>query len=125
MTKHFQRDLDSVYNEVLALSAMVEEMIDQAAEALIERRHDVASKVIAADETVDRREVHLEEECLKILALHQPVAIDLRRIASVMKINNDLERIADLAVNVAERSISLDKFPQFTVPSKMPLLPVG
>ena len=79
----------------------------------------MAAKVIAADEMVDRREVHIEEECLKILALHQPVAIDLRRIASVVKINNDLERIADLAVNVAERSISLDAFLQFEVPPKM------
>ena len=77
------------------------------------------AKVIAADEAVDRREVKIEEDCLKILALHQPVAIDLRRIASVMKINNDLERIADLAVNVAERSLSLDEYFQFPVPQKV------
>ncbi|HUG68422.1 MAG TPA: phosphate signaling complex protein PhoU [Pirellulaceae bacterium] len=119
MTKHLQRDLESVYNDLLSLSAKVEEMIDQAALALIERRHDLAAKVITADEAVDRREVRIEEECLKILALHQPVAIDLRRIASVMKINNDLERIADLAVNIAERSLSLDEFPHFPVPQKM------
>ncbi len=119
MTKHLHRDLEAVYNDVLSLSAMVEEMIDQAALALIERRHDLAAKVIASDEVVDRREVRIEEECLKILALHQPVAIDLRRIACVIKINNDLERIADLAVNIAERSASLDEFFQFPVPQKM------
>jgi phosphate transport system protein len=119
MTKHLQRDLEAVYNDVLSLSAMVEEMIDHAALALIERRYDLAAKVIASDEAVDRREVRIEEECLKILALHQPVAIDLRRIASVMKINNDLERIADLAVNIAERSLSLDEFSQFPVPQKL------
>jgi phosphate transport system protein len=119
MTKHLQRDLEAVYNDVLSLSAMVEEMIDHAAMALIERRYDLAAKVITSDEAVDAREVRIEEECLKILALHQPVAIDLRRIASVMKINNDLERIADLAVNIAERSLSLDEFPQFPVPTKL------
>jgi len=119
MTKHLQRDIEAVYNDVLSLSAMVEEMIDHAALALIERRYDLAAKVIASDEAVDRREVRIEEECLKILALHQPVAIDLRRIASVMKINNDLERIADLAVNIAERSLSLDEFSQFPVPQKL------
>lgn len=119
MTKHLQRDLDAVYNELLSMSAIVEEMIDQAALALIERQHELAAKVIAADEAVDRREVKIEEDCLKILALHQPVAIDLRRIASVLKINNDLERIADLAVNVAERSLSLDEYFQFPVPQKV------
>lgn len=119
MTKHLQRDLEAVYNDLLSLSTVVEEMIDQAALALIERRYDLAANVIEADKSVDRREVRIEEECLKILALHQPVAIDLRRIASVIKINNDLERIADLAVNVAERSLSLDKYLQFPVPRKM------
>ncbi|HRX79074.1 MAG TPA: phosphate signaling complex protein PhoU [Pirellulaceae bacterium] len=119
MTKHLQRDLDAVYHDLLSMSTVVEEMIDQAALALIERQYELAAKVIAADEAVDRREVKIEEECLKILALHQPVAIDLRRIASVIKINNDLERIADLAVNVAQRSLSLDEFLQFPVPQKV------
>lgn len=119
MTKHLHRDLDAVYNDVLSLSTVVEKMIDQAAMSLIERRCDLATTVVASDEDVDRREVRIEEECLKILALHQPVAIDLRRIASVIKINNDLERIADLAVNIAERSVSLDEFLQFPVPQKL------
>ena len=87
--------------------------------ALVERRMDMAAKVIAADEDVDRREVRIEEECLKILALHQPVAIDLRRTATVLKVNNDLERIADLAVNICERCASLDEFPQFQMPHKL------
>ncbi|MCA9119032.1 MAG: phosphate signaling complex protein PhoU [Planctomycetaceae bacterium] len=119
MTKHLQRDLDGVYNELLSMSTVVEEMIDQAALALIERQHEMAAIVIASDEAVDRREVKVEEDCLKILALHQPVAIDLRRIVSVIKINNDLERIADLAVNVAQRSLALDEYLQFTVPQKV------
>jgi len=116
MTKHLQRDLEAVHTEILSLSARVEEMIDQASLALLERQSETASRVIAADREVDQREVHIEEECLKVLALHQPVAIDLRRIATVLKVNNDLERIADLAVGIANRSLSLDEFPQFSVP---------
>jgi phosphate transport system protein len=119
MTKHLQRDLDSVHQEILSLSATVEEMIDRAATAFTERRSDLADEVIESDNVVDQKEVHIEEECLKILALHQPVAIDLRRIATVLKVNNDLERIADLAVNIAERARSLDDFPSFPLPAKL------
>ena len=119
MTKHLHRDLEAVHQEILSLSAMVEGMIDQATTALLDRKHDIATTVIASDEKVDRREVRIEEDCLKILALHQPVAIDLRRIATVMKVNNDLERIADLAVNIAERALALDNFLQFPVPQKL------
>lgn len=119
MTKHLHRDLEALHNDILSLSAVVERMIDQAAIALIERKLDMAAKVILSDEDVDQREVHIEEECLKILALHQPVAIDLRRIATVLKVNNDLERIADLAVNIAERCASLDEFPHFRMPHKL------
>ncbi len=119
MTKHLHRDLEAVHQEILSLSAMVEDMIDQATTALLDRKHDIATTVIASDEKVDRREVRIEEDCLKILALHQPVAIDLRRIATVMKVNNDLERIADLAVNIAERALALDNFLQFPVPKKL------
>ena len=119
MTKHLQRDLEAVHNDILSLSAVVEGMIDLAATALTERQLDSAARVIATDEEVDRREVRIEEECLKILALHQPVAIDLRRIATVLKVNNDLERIADLAVNICERCGSLDAFPHFPRPHKL------
>src|SRR6185436_8093219 len=85
----------------------------------IERQADLVDQVIEADNIVDQKEVHIEEECLKILALHQPVVIDLRRIATVMKVNNDLERIADLAVSIAERARSLDEFPTFPLPAKL------
>ncbi|MBM3965058.1 MAG: phosphate signaling complex protein PhoU, partial [Planctomycetes bacterium] len=66
---------------------------------------------------IDRAEVRIEEECLKMLALHQPVAADLRRITTMMKVNNDLERIADLACNIAQRADSLCQFPEFPIPS--------
>ena len=119
MTLHLHRDLDNLHREILALSAVVEDMIDRATLALSERRNELATEVIESDELVDQREVHIEEECLKLLALHQPVAVDLRRIATVLKVNNDLERIADLAVNIAERALSLDKFLEFPIPEKL------
>ncbi len=120
MTKHLHRDLDSVHRELLSMSALVEEMIDKAARALLERDAHVAAEVAESDEIVDQREVHIEEECLKMLALHQPVAVDLRRIATMVKVNNDLERIADLAVNLAERARNLCDYPDFPVPDKLP-----
>ena len=119
MTKHLNRDMDRIHRDVLSLTAIVETMIDQASLALTERRFELASEVVEADERVDQGEVHIEEECLKMLALHQPVASDLRRIATVLKVNNDLERIADLAVNIAERARALDEHPQFPVPEKL------
>ena len=69
-----------------------------------------------SDEYVDQHEVHVEEECLKMLALHQPVAVDLRRIATVMKVNNDLERIADLAVSIAQRAKAMRRVSRFPDP---------
>lgn len=119
MTKHLQRDMENVHRDILSLSALVEEMIGNAARALSERRAELAAEVIDTDRDVDQREVHIEEECLKMLALHQPVAVDLRRIATVLKVNNDLERIADLAVNIAERSRSIDEYPAFPIPAKL------
>ena len=119
MTKHLNRDLENVHREILALSSIVEDMIDKAQLALSERRHELAEEVIAADQYVDEREVTIEEECLKMLALHQPVAVDLRRIATVLKVNNDLERIADLAVNLAERAKSIAEHPAFPIPERL------
>ncbi len=119
MSKHLQRDMDAIHREILALSAIVEEMIDKATLSLSTRRYELAAEVIAMDDLVDEREVRIEEECLKMLALHQPVAIDLRRVATVLKVNNDLERIADLAVNIAERSQNIDEYPEFPVPESM------
>lgn len=120
MSKHLQRDIERLNTELLNISSMVEEMIDKATQALADRRHDLAGQVVQSDEYVDQHEVHVEEECLKILALHQPVAVDLRRIATVMKVNNDLERIADLAVSIAQRAQAMDEFPAFPIPQKLP-----
>jgi phosphate transport system protein len=119
MTKHLHRDLERLNQEILTLSAQVEEMIDQASRALCETENGKVTEIIEADNAVDFREVIIEEECLKMLALHQPVAIDLRRIATVLKVNIDLERIADLAVNIADRAQSLHERPDFPIPAKM------
>jgi phosphate transport system protein len=124
MSRHLQHDIDGLNNELLKVSSKVEDMIDKATQALAERRYDLADEVVNSDEYVDRHEVHVEEECLKILALHQPVAVDLRRIATVMKVNNDLERIADLAVSIAQRAQAMDEFPAFPIPPQLPRMVV-
>lgn len=124
MSKHLQRDIDALNNELLKISSMVEAMIDKATQALAERRYDLADEVVNSDEYVDRHEVHVEEECLKMLALHQPVAVDLRRIATVMKANNELERIADLAVSIAQRAQAMQEYPAFPIPHQLPRMVV-
>jgi phosphate transport system protein len=119
MTKHFHRDLENLQKEILALSSQVEDMIDSAGRCLFEPNPELVREVTEADKQVDQREVTIEEECLKMLALHQPVAIDLRRIAAVLKINHDLERIGDLAVNIAQRADCLHQRPDFRMPTKL------
>ena len=114
--RHLQRDMELLHRAILSISAMVEEMIDKASRALRERNAVLADEVIEGDEEIDDREVQIEEDCLKMLALHQPVAIDLRRICTVLKINNDLERMADLAANIAERARNLVNHPEFHIP---------
>jgi phosphate transport system protein len=107
MTLHFERELERLKKSILSLGAMVEERVRMAIKAMETRDRKLAKKVIEADDEIDQMEVDVEEECLKILALHQPVAIDLRFIVAVIKINNDLERIGDIAVNIAERAAFL------------------
>jgi phosphate transport system protein len=119
MAKHLQRDLDYLQRDLLALAAAVEEAIHKAIRALQERRADLAHEVVAGDTEIDREENQVEEECLKILALHQPVAVDLRRIAAALKINTDLERMADLADDMAERALHLTRLPPIPVPKKL------
>jgi len=106
MSVHLQREIEQVKKSILALCAIVEDQVQTAVRALLERDVEMAKNVEQRDDDIDRREVEIEEECLKILALHQPVAIDLRFIVSAMKINNDLERIGDLAVNIAHKAAS-------------------
>ncbi len=123
MSKHLQRDIDHLKKEILSLGAMVTDAINKAVLALIDRRTEYIYQVINSDYLINDREVSIEEECLKILALHQPVAGDLRFLIVVLKVNDNLERMGDLAVNITERAkyltqkeklnVSLD-FPHMT-----------
>jgi phosphate transport system protein len=119
MSKHLQRDLEYLQRDLLALAASVEEAIHKAIRALQRREADPAEEVIAGDAQIDQEENHIEEECLKILALHQPVAVDLRRIAAALKINTDLERMADLAEDIADRALHLARLPVVPIPEKL------
>lgn len=119
MSKHLQRDLKSMEQDLLDQSAVVEQMVHRACQALRARRTDWVEEVMGSEEMVNHREVQIEEECLKMLALHQPVAVDLRRVATVLKINTDLERIADLAVNIGERTHRLATYADFQLPSQL------
>lgn len=104
MSEHLKREIDNLKKELLTLCSVVEESLWQAVRSIKNRDVELAEKVIASDIETDQMEVKVEEDCLKILALHQPVAIDLRFIITALKINSDLERIGDLSVNIAERS---------------------
>ncbi len=119
MAIHLQRDLDNLQRDLLALAGLVEGAIHKSIQALQERDIRLAREVIAGDTQIDREENHIDEECLKMLALHQPVAVDLRRIISAMMINTDLERMGDLAEEIAERAIHLARPPLLPIPEKL------
>jgi phosphate transport system protein len=107
MTKHLQIDLDELSKELLTMGAMVEEATNRAIMALVRRDRRLAQEVIAVDDAINDHENRIEDHALKMLALHQPVATDLRFIITVLKVNNDLERIGDHAVAIAERAVVL------------------
>jgi len=116
MPRFFVREIDRINRDLLLLSGKVEENLRLAVQAIDKGDTDLAEKVIEADKEIDDMEVGIEEECLKILALHQPVAGDLRFIVAVLKINNDLERIGDLASSIAQRVHYLKKILLLPVP---------
>src|SRR5215471_16695579 len=116
MTKHIQRQVDLLKQKILYVGTLVEESIAKAIAALINRDAPLAAKVMEADNLIDRMEVEVEEECLKILALYQPVAADLRFVVAVLKINNDLERMGDLAQNIAKRASYIAKAESMDLP---------
>jgi phosphate transport system protein len=118
MSKHLERDLNQLTQQLLKLGGIVELLINDAMVGLINHRDELADKVLKNALEVDRLEVEIEEECLKILALHQPVAVDLRFLVVVLKVNNDLERIGDISENLAERAKHLNTFKDFKIPSE-------
>lgn len=116
--KHLERALDSLKKEILTVGAVVEQAIDRSITSLVHRLPDIAEEILAGDDRIDALEVEIEEECLKVLALHQPVAADLRFIVAVMKVNNDLERMGDLAVNIAQRARYLGTHEPIAIPEE-------
>jgi phosphate transport system protein len=107
MSVHLQREIDKLKKSLLSLCALVEDQVQSAVQAVLNRDEATAREIIERDLKIDHLEVEVEEECLKTLALHQPVATDLRLIISALKINNDLERIGDMAVNIARKAVGL------------------
>jgi phosphate transport system protein len=111
MSKQIQEDLTELTRKVSHMGGLVEEALDRSLIALLDREADLARVVIEGDAVVDELENEVEERCLDVLALRQPVASDLRYVAGILKINSDLERMADLAVNIAERAEVLASVP--------------
>jgi phosphate transport system protein len=112
METHFQQELNQLKSELLQMAGLVERAINNAVEALVHRDISLAERTIAEDDRIDKMELTIDEHCLQLLALHHPMATDLRFITSAMGINTDLERIGDQAVNIAERVIALGQEPQ-------------
>jgi len=104
---HFEEELQVLKQRLLNMGALVEERVRQAVKALMERKLDVAESIATGDEAVNELQIEIDDRCLKLLALQQPMATDLRLITAAMKINADLERIGDQAVNIAENVVKL------------------
>jgi phosphate transport system protein len=119
MAKHLQRDLDDLQHDLIALAGLVEAAIHNAIRALRGRDRVLARQVIDGDAQIDQEENHIDEECLKILALHQPVAVDLRRIVAALLINTDLERMGDLAEDIAGRALEMAALAPVPVSDKL------
>ncbi|MGO9113931.1 MAG: phosphate signaling complex protein PhoU [Thermoguttaceae bacterium] len=117
MSIHLQREIDKIKRDLLLICSIVEEQVQKAVRALFDRDTKLVQEVQMMDEDVDWREINLEEECLKTLALHQPVAINLRQLIAALKINNDLERIGDMAVNIARKAAALATETAIEIPS--------
>jgi len=116
MSLHFLREISRLNKHLVELADSIESQVNLSVQALSDQDQLTAQRVIEADTDIDKAEIEMEEDCLKLLALHQPVANDLRQIISVLKINNDLERIGDHAVIIAEEAIRLTKLPSISIP---------
>jgi phosphate transport system protein len=112
MTRHFHEELEGLKQTLLAMGGLVEDQIRRAMRALLERDDVIAQEVIDRDRQVNTYDVEVDEQCVNLLALHQPAAGDLRFITTAMKIVTDLERIGDQAVNIAQRALELNREPQ-------------
>jgi phosphate transport system protein len=109
--RHFDRDIELLKELLLRMGALVEDQISESIRALLERDTDVAQRVIEADNAIDQMELEIDQYTIELIATMQPAAVDLRFVAAAMKITPELERIADLAVDVCERAIELNREP--------------
>ena len=107
--EHFTQKINDIKHEVLRMGALVEEIIKTTVTALKEQDLDLARKVCEKDDEIDQLEIEIEKECMMLLALQQPLAKDLRTIASALKIITDLERMGDNAVNIAKVALEIGK----------------
>jgi phosphate transport system protein len=112
METHFEKELETLKSDLLRMASLVEEAIRNAVQSLVKRDSELVQKTLGGEDRINKLEIEIEEECLKLIALRQPMAADLRFITSAMKIITDLERMGDQAVNIAERTISLNEEPQ-------------
>lgn len=119
MSNHFFKELEGLHRDIVKMCSMVEENISEAVNGLQRRASGLDKELILRDRDVNELDVRIEEECLKILALYHPVANDLRRITAVLKIIGELERVGDLAVNIAERADSLAMYSHFPMPPRL------
>src|SRR5690606_24500869 len=109
MTILFHRELEALRKKILAEAAVVEEAVEKALRAFVEHDAELAQGVIDGDRIIDEMEIDIEEDCLRILALYKPVAVDLRLIVMVIRMNNDLERMGDIAVSIARRALYMSR----------------
>ncbi|HAD61933.1 MAG TPA: phosphate transport system regulatory protein PhoU [Planctomycetaceae bacterium] len=119
MAMHFSNEMSRLHRDIVAMCSKVEELINDAVRGLRNRSSTLAAELVIRDQEVNQLDVQIEEECLKILALYHPVANDLRRVAVVLKIIGELERVGDLAVNIAERSMGIAPYPDFMLPDRL------
>ena len=112
METHFQKQLEELKENLLKMATLVEGAIDNAVQSLVKRDSGLAQKAFEAEDRINTMDIAINTECLNLLALRQPMVVDLRFIASALKIITDLERMGDQAVNIAERAISLNREPQ-------------
>ncbi|NWF71520.1 MAG: phosphate signaling complex protein PhoU [Nitrospirae bacterium] len=120
--RHFDEELIDLKSKLLRMAGLTEDQIDKALTALVTRDSDLAHHVIERDHQVNTLDVEIDEECIRLLALHQPAARDLRLVTTAMKISTELERISDLAENISERAIELNEEPQLKPYIDIPMM---
>lgn len=112
MQRHLDEELARINEQILRMGGLVEQQIREAMQALVDRDSELARRIIANDKVINALDVEIDENCIRVLALQQPTAGDLRFVTTAMKLSTELERMSDLAENIAERAIELNEEPQ-------------